>query len=60
MKDKKVMALALALPSLILATTISVFFLIEYEKISPEIGISIIVLTVFNTLYLMIRHVNKR
>ncbi len=55
-----VVGLALGLPSTILGVFAILYHLVQENLISWNIALGIIVLVVLNTLYLMIRYVNKR
>ena len=63
-KDKqnilKILGLAIGLPSSILGTFFLMYFLIENKYISPLVGLSIILLIVGYTFFLMVRYANKK
>lgn len=60
-KDKlKIVALALSLPSTIIAISVFVFSLTKQKIISDLTGIIIVLLVLINFFYLMMRYVFKR
>lgn len=55
-----VMALALALPSSILAVAAVVYKLIEQNLVSNMTGLIIILAVIFNIFFLMFKHLRKK
>ncbi len=56
----KVLGLGLGLPSTILGIFAFVYYLMDSGYISNEIAVSIIVLVIFYTFYLMYKYANKK
>lgn len=56
----KVLGLGLGLPSTILGIFALVYYLMDSGYISNEIAVSIIVLVIFYTFYLMYKYANKK
>ncbi len=54
-----IVALALGLPSTIIAVSIGVWKLIENGYINSYVGIALILGVIINTFYLIIRYANK-